>query len=90
MLRPCRLELNNTGAWKLLGRFDGTPSAAADRVLNAAAELADALNDRATGRWSMCALRVSTDETVPVVLMRHRGDGEGWRPCAEEEGAPAA
>ena len=22
MKKPCRLEINNTGAWKLIGRFD--------------------------------------------------------------------
>lgn len=47
MTKPCRLELNNTGAWKLLGRFDAAREDATDAILNAAAQLADALNSNA-------------------------------------------
>lgn len=68
--RPCRLELNNSGAWKLLGTFDASNDAAANAIIHAAGELAAALNDPASGRTALCALRVSSDEAHPVVLLR--------------------
>jgi len=82
MLKPCRLELNNSGAWKLLGRFDAAQDDQADEIMVAAASLADALN-AAAGRHAI-TLRIATDDTHPDVLMRHAGDGKGWQKASRE------
>lgn len=88
MMKPCRLELNNSGSWKLLGKFDAAQEEATDAILNAAADLADALNDPACKRQGLCTLRVSTDDPHPDVLMRYASpQGEnGWR---KPDGSPA-
>ena len=80
MKKPCRIELNNSGAWKLLGKFDAANAEATDNILSAAGALADALNARESGRQALVTLRVSTDEPCPDVLMRHK-TGEGWVPA---------
>jgi hypothetical protein len=67
MTKPVRLELNNTGAWKLIGRFDAANDDQADRIMAAADKLAFALNAPGLARTD---LRVSTDESLPAVLMR--------------------
>lgn len=85
MKKPCRLELNNTGAWKLLGKFDAGADAAASAIMDAAEHLARALNDPASGRPSMLTLRISTDEPQPDVLLRWT-DADGWR---DRKGEPA-
>lgn len=87
MTKPCRLELNNTGAWKLLGRFDAAEEDATDAILNAAAQLVDALNDPACKRPGLCALRVSTDEASRDVLMRYADRESGWRDARTGEAA---
>lgn len=69
MKKPARLELNNSGAWKLLGRFDAAEEDATDAIMNAAEQLAQALNDPACKRAAQVSLRISTDETHPIVLM---------------------
>lgn len=78
MKNPCRLELNNSGSWKLLGRFDLRDVEATAKLLNAAGSLVDALNAAAgcSGR-SGAALRVSTDEAHPATLQRYE-TGKGW------------
>ena len=70
MKKPCRLELNNTGAWKLMAKFDADQDQAAGAILEAARQLAEAINDPSCGRTSHTSLRISTDEACPVVLMR--------------------
>lgn len=79
MRKPCRLELNNSGSWKLLGKFDAGAEAAADEIVDAAARLAAALNARECGRPGLCSLRISTDDPQPIVLMRWSNQEEGWR-----------
>lgn len=85
MQKPCRIELNNSGAWKLLGKFDAGADEAASAIMDAAEQLARALNDPASGRPSMVSLRISTDDALPGVLMRW-SDEHGWRDMA---GQPA-
>lgn len=86
MKKPCRLELNNSGAWKLLGRFDAGQDAAASAIMDAAEQLARALNDPACGRPSTVTLRISTDEPLPGVLIRW-SDEDGWRDARTGEPA---
>lgn len=69
-LKPVRLELNNSGAWKVLGRFDAANEKASDAILAAAHQLAAALNDPESGRPGVCTLRISTDDGLQLVLMR--------------------
>lgn len=78
MSKPCRLELNNSGAWKLLGRFDAARTEAADEIMNAAEALVKALNDQASGRTALASLRISTDESLPDVLMRWEPARGAW------------
>lgn len=73
-----RIEINNSGSWKLLGTYEpGT--AAADRIRAAGAELVDALNDRASGRHALCKLRIATDEPHPRALVYFQTREEDWR-----------
>lgn len=84
MKKPCRIELNNSGSWKLLGKFDAATADAADRVMEAAANLADALNDTAVRVGGRVTLRVTTDDSYPAVLMRYFGRDGGWEKTKEE------
>lgn len=81
MKKPCRLELNASGSWKLLGLFDAADEESTDDIMNAAASLVDALNE-ASGTRS--TLRVSTNDPHPDVLMRYASREEGWRDRAGE------
>jgi len=67
MTKPVRLELNNTGAWKLLALFDAGDTEQTDRIMAAADRLAFVLNSPGMAHTS---LRISTDESLPEVLMR--------------------
>lgn len=78
MQKPCRLELNNSGAWKLLGKFDAAEEDYVDDILNAASNLLDALN-QCPGSVGGITMRVATDDPQPSVLMRHDTPGLGWR-----------
>lgn len=86
MKKPCRLELNNSGAWKLLGKFDAAVEDATDDILTAAGNLVDALNAPYSGREALCRMRVSSDDPHPDVLMRYEGRESGWR---DSKGEPA-
>jgi len=77
MTKPVRLELNNSGAWKLLARFDAAAGGPADAIMEAADVLARAINDRASGRPGLVSLRISTDDVLPAVLMRWSSE-KGW------------
>lgn len=85
MKKPVRLEINNSGAWKVIGRFDAANEDAADAVLNAAGDLAAALNDPASGRTGLVTLRVSMAEAPHDVLMYWESMETGWR---DRTGAP--
>lgn len=67
MNKPVRLELNNSGAWKLLGCFDADDEAQTSLVLDAAEDLVLTLHNG--GPAKQCpTLRVSIDKCT--VLMR--------------------
>ncbi len=68
MNKPVRLEFNNSGAWKVLGRFDAADEVTADHVLDAADTLFWGLHQGMGRRAS--TLRVSTDDGLGIVLMR--------------------
>lgn len=80
MRKACRLELNNSGAWKLLGTFDAADEMQTALVLDAAEELIKTLNNG--GPAKRCpTLRVSIDEPLGEVLMRWDIEN-GWRDAA--------
>ncbi len=77
MNKPVRIELNNSGAWKVLGRFDVADDDQTSLVLDAAEDLVKTLNNG--GPAKRCpTLRVSIDDALGSVLMRWDLDN-GWR-----------
>lgn len=75
--KPCRLEINNSGAWKLLGTLDAADDEQVALVLDAAEQLVLTLHNKEDPKGCP-TLRVSTNEALPVVLMRW-AHGNGWR-----------
>lgn len=82
MSKPVRLEINDSGSWRVIARFDESDAEQFDEILDAAEQLARALI------WSdvkpRLALRVSIDATI--VLMRWSLIG-GWRHAGSGEPA---
>ena len=86
--KPVRLELNNSGSWKVLGRFDAADDEQTALVLDAAEELVKTLHNSEDVKRCP-TLRVSMDhpsDTVAMVLLRWRLD-LGWRDAATGEPA---
>lgn len=81
--KPVRLELNNSGSWKILGRFDAADDEQSSLVLDAAEDLIKTLHNSEDPK-DCPTLRVSIDECT--VLMRWALD-RGWRDA--KTGAPA-
>lgn len=83
--KPCRLEFNNSGAWKLLGRFDAADDAQTSLVLDAAEALVKALHN--SDNPKRCpTLRVSIDGALPQTLLRW-DITNGWRDAVTGEPA---
>lgn len=80
--KPVRLELNNSGAWKLIARFDAANEEQAGRIMVASDKFAFALNAPGMTR---CAMRIATDEPLPIVLMHWSTETCAW----EEKKVPA-
>lgn len=79
--RPVRLELNNSGAWKTLARFDAGNEVAADKARSAGrllGELGELGGQRTT-------LRICTDEALPLVLVRWSADRGWWDVAADRQ-----
>lgn len=77
MKKPVRIELNNSGAWKLLGRFDAADDDQTSLVLDAAETLVQTLNNGEPAKRCP-TLRVSMDDALASVLMRWDLES-GWR-----------
>lgn len=69
--KPVQLQLNNSGAWKTIARFDASNDASADKA-RAAGQLLGEL-----GGGARTTLRIATDEPMPCVLVRWDAD-RGW------------
>lgn len=67
--RPVKLELNNSGSWKTLARFDAYCDESADKA-RAIGQLLGELAPRSK-------LQISTDEALPVVLIQWTA-AKGW------------
>lgn len=74
MSKPVRLEINDSGSWRVIARFDAADEERANAILDAAERLAQALVW--TDLRPKLTLRVSIDATN--VLMRWSAR-EGWR-----------
>lgn len=77
MKKPVRLELNNSGAWKVLGRFDAADDDQVSLVLDAAEELVKTLHNSEIPKGCP-TLRVSMADGLGDVLMRW-DLVSGWR-----------
>ena len=75
--KPVWLELNNSGAWKVLGRFDAADDDQVDLVLDAAEDLVKTLHNSEDPKGCP-SLRVSMDDHLQQVLMRWDLE-RGWR-----------
>ena len=85
MKKPVRLEFNNSGAWKVLGRFDAADGHHTDMVLDAASDLVSILHN--TEDPKRCpTLLVSIDDSMQQVLMRWSLT-TGWRDAVTGEPA---
>lgn len=68
--RPVQLQVNNSGAWKTVARWD----AGNDRASSSAHEAAELLGEiNPTQTW-----RIATDASYPIVLKRW-DMANGWR-----------
>ena len=89
MKKPIRLELNNSGAWKVLGRFDAADDEHCSLVLDAAEELVKTLHNSEDPKRCP-TLRVSFDDagrdSLGSVLLRWDIEG-GWRDAVTGEPA---
>ena len=83
MKKPVRLEINNSGAWKLLGRFDAADDEASDDLLNDAERLAQSLSECG----NRLTLRVSCADAPHLVLMHWNDAESGWRDARTGEPA---
>lgn len=79
--KPVRLELNNSGSWKVLGRFDAADDEQTSLVLDAAEQLVNTLHNSEDPKRCP-TMRVSMDvpggDSTCLVLLRW-SLLEGWR-----------
>ncbi|MGK2897818.1 MAG: hypothetical protein ACSLE9_03920 [Burkholderiaceae bacterium] len=68
--RPVQLQVNNSGAWKTVTRWDAGNDEASSMVHEAVALLGAA--------DSSCTWRITTAESYPVVL-KHWDSKNGWQ-----------
>lgn len=88
MKKPVRLELNNSGSWKVLGRFDAADDDQTALVLDAAEDLIKTLHNSEDPKRCP-TLRVSMDtvgDTTCTVLLRWSLE-LGWRDARTGEPA---
>lgn len=76
-VRMVRLELNNSGAWKLLGLFDASDDEQSALVLSAAEDLVKTLHNSESPKGCP-TMRVSIDEPLGAVLLLWDIE-RGWR-----------
>lgn len=82
--KPVRLELNNSGAWKVLGRFDAADDEQTALVLDASEEMVKTLHN--SEEENRCpTMRVSMADGLQAVLLRW-DLARGWRDA--ETGEP--
>jgi hypothetical protein len=75
--KPCKLEWNNTGAWKTLGRFDAADEEQSALVMDAAQDLALTLHN-SESQVAAPKLRICVDDNLNLVIA-HWSLEDGWR-----------
>lgn len=83
--KPVRLEFNNSGAWKVLGRFDAADDEQTSLVLDAAEDLIKTLHNSEDPKRCP-TLRVSIDDWLGSVLLRWCIE-RGWTDAKTGEAA---
>ena len=78
--RAVQLQLNNSGSWKTLAKFDAGSEEAADKA-RAIGQLLGELNPGVT-------LRIATDEALPAVLVRWDSKRGWWAVLADRHRSP--
>lgn len=81
MKKPVRLEINNSGAWKLLGTFEGDDGDTWELVFEHASALFATLGLGNARHPDRPVMRVSKDDqsdTTSMVLAEWTSEG-GWR-----------
>lgn len=74
-IKPVRLEINDSGAWRILGRFDADDAEQTALVLDAAETLVKTLHNSENPK--RCPrLRVSIDA---ITVLTHWSLADGWR-----------
>lgn len=81
--KPVRLEFNNSGSWKVLGRFDAADDEQTSLVLDAAEDLVKTLHNSEDPKRCP-TLRVSIDDGLQQVLLRW-DLVNGWRDAVTGE-----
>lgn len=76
--RPVQLQLNNSGSWKTLARFDAGDENACDAAREAGRLLGGLGGPKTT-------LRIASDETLPVVLVRWDAQRGWWLVDADRQ-----
>jgi len=69
--RPVQLQLNNSGSWKTLAKFDADNADACDKA-RTIGQLLGRLGDART------KLRIATDAVLPIVLLRWDSTNGWW------------
>ena len=87
MTKPCRLEFNNSGSWKLLGKFDAADDEQTSLVLDAAEVLVKTLhNSEDPNRCPTLRVSIDTPGDTTMTTIAHWSLVEGWRDA--ETGKP--
>lgn len=76
--RPVQLQINNSGAWKTIAKFDAYDDDSADK----ARAIGQLLGELGAGRTT---LRIATDEAMPCVLVRWDGERGWWAVDANKQ-----
>ncbi len=85
MNKPCKLEMNVTGAWRLLATLDAADEDQADDLMNAAEQLAWAVDRHSIPSTMGTRLRiVPTGEQAPLMTWTCEN---GWRDARTGEPA---
>lgn len=79
--RPVTLQINNSGAWKTIARFDAGDDEATDKARAAGQLLGELGGDKRGG----IALRIATDEGLPQVLVRWDAQRGWWEVAADRQ-----
>lgn len=81
-IKPLRLEVNNSGAWKLIATVDLADTARLGLLMTQVHDLATTLNDDDSRAW--ITFRLSTGDTpVPLSLYHWDRNGRTWMANAQ-------